>query len=441
MKKKITFVTLGQSIYLSSKFFVKNNLVTYAGNSSLAFLFSFMPILMMIIVVLVKIFHTSPDLIFSLVDIQSIFAEPVKIKNLVDNLLNAENSGLITIITILFILWMAQRLFFSIVSGVRNIFHASTVKPIKKQRGKLLERLIIILGEIVLVVVVALLLTVSKSLKSLIENEAILTKILVPYFPQVIKVFLSKLFSILVNLFPFLFMFFLQAILLRLASGTKPKWKYCFLSSLNCTVLFWIVTVFFKLFLNITRYNLVYGVLSNLVITLLEIYIFFILFFLSAQLIFVKQFFKELLLSELYLLPSDDLNDIKSKIKRKLFIRPDKLISNENMHISLSAGEKIYSENDISDGLYYVAKGEILLSKENYEQTVLRGNFFGDYDCILEQNRVMTATATTDSMIIFISKEEFTRLLESNPEVSQKMLESLPSYILKIYGRKQFPML
>ena len=111
------------------------------------------------------------------------------------------------------------------------------------------------------------------------------------------------------------------------------------------------------------------------------------------------------------------------------------------MHISLSAGEKIYSENDISDGLYYVAKGEIHISKENYEQTILRGNFFGDYDFILEQNRVMSSTATTDSMIIFISKEEFYRLLESNPEVSQKMLESLPSYILKIYGRKQFPML
>lgn len=441
MKRKLTFVTLGQSIYLSSKFFVKNNLVTYAGNSSLAFLFSFMPILMMIIIVLVKIFHTSPDLIFSFVDIQSIFAEPIKIKNLVDNLLNAENSGLITIITVLFILWMAQRLFFSIVSGIRNIFHASTIQPIKKQRGKLVERLFIILGEIVLVVLVGLLLTTTKSLKSLIENEELLTKILVPYFPQAVKVFLSNLFSILINLIPFIFMFLLESFLFRFASGTKPKWKYCFLSSLNCTILFWFVTVFFKLFLNITRYNLVYGVLSNLVITLLEIYIFFILFFLSAQFIFVKQFFKELLLSELYLLPSDDVNDIKSKIKRKLFIRPDKLISNENMHISLSAGEKIYNENDISDGLYYVAKGKIKLSKENYEQDVSRGNFFGDYECILEQNRVMNATAITDSLIILISKDEFYRLLQSNPEVSQKMLESLPSYILKIYGRKQFPMI
>ena len=247
MKKKITFVTLGQSIYLSSKFFVRNNLVTYAGTSSLAFLFSFMPILMMIIVVLVKIFHTSPDLIFSVVDIQSIFAEPIKVKNLVDNLLNAENSGLITIITILFILWMAQRLFFSIVSGIRNIFHASTIKPIKKQRGKLFERLLIILGEIILVVLVALLLTVTKSLKSLIENEEILTKILVPYFPQAIKVFLSNLFSILITLIPFIFMFLLESFLFRFASGTKPKWKYCFLSSLNCTILFWFVTVFFQI--------------------------------------------------------------------------------------------------------------------------------------------------------------------------------------------------
>ncbi len=437
MKRKFTFVTFGQSIYLSFKFFIKNNLVIYAGNSSLAFLFSFMPILMMIIVVLVKIFHTSPDLIFSVFDIQSIFAEPIKVKNLVDNLLNAENSGLITVITILFILWMAQRLFFSIVSGVRNIFHASTVKPIKKQRGKLLERLFIILGEIVLVILVALLLTVSKSLKSLIENEAILTKILIPYFPQVIKVFVSKLFSILVTLIPFIFMFLLESFLFRFASGTKPKWKYCFLSSLNCTILFWIVTVFFKLFLNIARYNLVYGVLSNLVITLLEIYIFFILFFLSAQFIFVKQFFNELLLSELYLLPSNESQDMKSVIKRSLFIRPDKLIRNENRHISLKAGEIIYTENATSDGTYYVANGTIKLFKENLEEYVIRGSFFGDYDCIFEYDRAMSAIAETDSLIIFISKEEFSRLIESNPEVSQKMIENIPSYIFKIYGRNQ----
>ena len=169
-------------------------------------------------------------------------------------------------------------------------------------------------------------------------------------------------------------MFILVTITYKLASGSKPAWKHCILSATECTLCFWVVTIFFKLFLNITRYNLIYGLLSNLVISLLEIYIFFILFFLFAQQIFTHQFFNELLLSELYLLPSEEFNDFKSKIKRALFIRPDKLISNENMHISLKKDDNIYSKDEVSDGVYYVANGKIKLTKDNFTPASVSGD-------------------------------------------------------------------
>lgn len=435
MKRKLTLVTFGQSLYLTFKFFGKNKLNTHAANCSLGFLFSFMPILMLIVVVLVKIFHASPDLIFSVVNLQSIFVEPIKISSIVDNLLNAENSGLITVITLVFIIWMAQRLFYSTVFGVKSIFHTSSIKTTDKKRGSLIERLFVILGEIILVVFIAIILVSTKSLKTIVDSEVFFTKVLEPYFPQFIKVLVSNIFSILLSILPLLFMFLLETIILRLASGTKPKGKYCILSAGFCTLSFWIVTVFFKIFFNITRFNLVYGILSNLVITLLEIHIFFILFFISAQFVFTYQFFNELLLSELYLLPSNKLDDIKSKVKRALFIRPDKLISNENMHISLNEGDKIYSQGEISDGVYYVANGKIKLFRENFTQFVTKGNFFGDFDCIFENNRTMSAYADASSIVIFISKDEFNRLISSNPEVPQKMIETLPSYIFRFYGR------
>ena len=437
MKRKLTLVTFGQSLYLTFKFFGKNKLNTHAANCSLGFLFSFMPILMLIVVVLVKIFHASPDLIFSTINLQSVFVEPVKISSIVDNLLNAENSGLITVITLLFIIWMSQRLFYSIVFGVKSIFHTSSIKTTDKKRGTLIERLFVILGEIILVIFIAIILVSTKSLKTIVDSEIFFTKVLEPYFPQFIKVLVSNLFSILLSILPLLFMFLLETIILRLASGTKPKWKYCILSAGFCTLSFWIVTVFFKIFFNITRFNLVYGILSNLVITLLEIHIFFILFFISAQFVFTYQFFNELLLSELYLLPSDKLDDIKSKVKRALFIRPDKLISNENMHISLNEGDKIYSQDEVSDGVYYVANGKIKLFRENLTQFVTKGNFFGDFDCIFEHNRTMSAYADVNSVVIFISKDEFNRLISSNPEVPQKMIESLPTYFFRFYGRNE----
>ena len=441
MKRKLTLVTFGQSLYLTFKFFIKNKLNTHAANCSLGFLFSFMPILMLIVVVLVKIFHASPDLIFSIINLKSIFVEPIKITSIVDNILNEENSGIITIITLLYIIWMAQRLFYSVVFGIKSIFHTSSIKISDKKRGTIIERLFVILGEIILVIFIAIILVATKSLNSITNNELFFTKILQPYFPQFINVFVSNLFSILLSFLPFLFMFLLETITLRLASGTKPKLKYCIIFAGFCTLAFWIVTIFFKLFLNITRFNLIYGILSNLVITLFEIHIFFILFFISAQFIFTYQFFDELLLSELFLLPSEELNDFKSKIKRALFIRPDKLISNENMHISLNEGDKIYSQNEDSDGIYYVAKGKIKLSRENFTQFVTKGNFFGEFDCIFESKRTMSAFADENSVVIFISKEEFNRLISSNPEVPQKMIESIPSYYFRFYGRNENPLL
>ena len=52
-----------------------------------------------------------------------------------------------------------------------------------------------------------------------------------------------------------------------------------------------------------------------------------------------------------------NVNDFKSKIKRALFIRPDKLISNENMHITLNENEKIVVEDFLGDG----GQGEVYL--------------------------------------------------------------------------------
>jgi hypothetical protein len=103
----------------------------------------------------------------SVVNLQSIFVEPIKITSIVDNLLNAENTGIITAITLLFIIWMAQRLFYSIVFGVKSIFHTSSIKTTDKKRGSLIERLFVIFGEIILVIFIAIILVSTKSLKTI----------------------------------------------------------------------------------------------------------------------------------------------------------------------------------------------------------------------------------------------------------------------------------
>ncbi len=171
---------------------------------------------------------------------------------------------------------------------------------------------------------------------------------------------------------------------------------------------------------------------------LLEVYIFFMLYFYAAQSIFVRQFFNSLLLSELYLWKKDDSNNynLKEIIKHALFSIPNQLISEENPRITLGADELIYEENSETDGIYYIVDGQVITYKENYMGHMVKGEFFGDLDCILEQRRTFSAKTTVPTTLIFINKTEFAKVIENDPEVSQKMIDSVPEYVHCVYGRK-----
>lgn len=431
MKRKLTLPTFAQSLYLSCKFFINNNLFTYASACALGFLFSFIPILMLVIIVLVRLLHSSPDVIFNYINLQSIFVDPEKIQNLTESILTTNKTGTFAIILLVSIFWMSQRFFFSVTTGMKTIFHSNTIV-----RRPILENVLTMVYEIVLVILIAIILLLFISASSVLTSDSFINKLMITYLPDEFGLFLANLSSHIFSLLPFLFIFLLSVVVFRQASGSKPKLKLCIIASLICSSVFWAVTKLLGLFLNIARYNLIYGVLSNLIIILLEVYIFFVLFFFTAQYIYTIQFFESLLLSELYLLPSKDEVSMYALIKRSLFIRPDKLISDEEMHIFIKKDEILYNENDISDGIYYVAKGSIKLFRENFITYADRGSFLGDMDCILEQNRSMNAKASTDSTLIFITQDEFKKLAESNPEVTKKMVDTLPSYIYRIYGRK-----
>ena len=68
MKKRraVTYITIAQSIFLTIKYFVQNRLFSYASACSFDFLFSFIPIAMMIVTILVRILHASPDTVYSI---------------------------------------------------------------------------------------------------------------------------------------------------------------------------------------------------------------------------------------------------------------------------------------------------------------------------------------------------------------------------------------
>ena len=134
-------------------------------------------------------------------------------------------------------------------------------------------------------------------------------------------------------------------------------------------------------------------------------------------------------------MPKKEEVNIKSILKRALFIKPDFLLAKDLNVIKIKSGQYIYKKDDNDNSVYYISKGILGISKEtNKIFTVLRGDFFGEVDCILEKNRDSDAIAFTDCEIVKINKDTFLFLIQKNPEAAIKALYHIKSYFSKIYG-------
>lgn len=186
-------------------------------------------------------------------------------------------------------------------------------------------------------------------------------------------------------------------------------------------------------FLNVSRYDLIYGVLGNVIILFMDIFFFFVFFLVFAQFIYVVQFFDELLLGELYLLPDIEQKGLGVEIKRAFFIRPDFLIATNQTNVfSYKPGEIIFKKDDSDSFAYYIINGSVKLIPEievpDVSVLIHRGEFFGETACLLDQSRSFTAMAVLSTKIIKIDSERFRFLVHQNPEAAKKLLKQISPF-------------
>jgi membrane protein len=423
-KHRFTKHTLGQTIYLTLDFYVQNNLYNYAAACAFGFIFSLIPIVMMTIAILVRILHASPSIINALLAYGKQFKNFFDLESFIMQLLVYHSFNWVDFVLCLFIFWMARKFFATIMQGIARIFHNDApVRP-------LINQLIIFAGELILVVIAVVIIVVLFTLHQIFTQPAFSEiRTQVPWLA-------TRFSTIILNLFSYSLIFIFVTIAYRFATGTKPPLKICVICGAICTGLFFIISKLTSIFLNVANYNFIYGILSNAMILLFEMYIFFTLFLTCAQVIYVFQFFDTLLLGELYLLPGRNDIDILSIVRRILFITPDALMRNNNV-IEYKADDIIYGKNDNSQDAYYVAAGTVILNRNENLTYYDRGDFFGELTCILDTERNGEAKAATDCKIVRIEAATFRTLLAKNPKTTAKALSQLSNYIAKFYGRTE----
>ena len=95
----------------------------------------------------------------------------------------------------------------------------------------------------------------------------------------------------------------------------------------------------------------------------------------------------------------------------------------------LREGEVLFEEGDVGDDAYIVESGHIRISRK-YEQGqelvlthLIAGDLFGENALVDNHPRSATATATSDTELITLSRHAFLRDLHGNPERSQELFK------------------
>lgn len=93
---------------------------------------------------------------------------------------------------------------------------------------------------------------------------------------------------------------------------------------------------------------------------------------------------------------------------------------------SVQAGEVLFSPGDGADCAYVVQEGSFTLQPERPDEaeTIAEsGALLGETALIVESQRLETAIAREESIVLRISRAMFLKMLESNPEAAQRVRE------------------
>lgn len=411
----VSFHTLLQTLYITTRLYGQNGLAVVGQACAFGLMFSLFPIIFLVLSLALHLVNGYTPVVENLYSYVEQFLSQEQFTGLVSAVMSVKTIGLAEVIAGIGIFWFARRLFFNMMSGYNKIFKTRKARNVWTSSlwGMLLEALFIILCTVILVALVMI-----RSITGVLD----VTKL----FPDVLTFMDSWFRPLVTSYLPRSLLFLVIMFSYRYSPGTKPSYKLCAWTSFCTVIAFWGFQILFTVFTNLSRYNLVYGVVANVIVFLLEMVTFFYIYFFMAQYIFVYQFFNELLLAELYLLPSAEEKKGMASVRRWLFYHDAWLTTTEHT-VEVSARQEIYVNGQEDNGsLYYVARGEVIIESSNgYYVEQGKGTFFGEVSAILERPREMTVIAKTDVTLVRIDRTMFVKILESDNLVTRKLLSKM----------------
>ncbi len=107
--------------------------------------------------------------------------------------------------------------------------------------------------------------------------------------------------------------------------------------------------------------------------------------------------------------------------------------------ISVDAGETIFEQDHVTDLMYVVIEGEVVIQRDHKELAIVSsGNLIGEMAILENRPHFASAIAKTTCQLVPISRQRFQFLVEQTPnfafDVMAMMADRLDQMNLKVMG-------
>jgi len=105
--------------------------------------------------------------------------------------------------------------------------------------------------------------------------------------------------------------------------------------------------------------------------------------------------------------------------------------------LNFKKGDYIFKEKEDTKGLYLIHSGRVEIAKftpDGWKQTLAvftKGHFFGELSILEKRRHEAVATATENTQIFLIGKEDFERMEKENSDIAFKIIKSIALVMCK----------
>lgn len=112
-------------------------------------------------------------------------------------------------------------------------------------------------------------------------------------------------------------------------------------------------------------------------------------------------------------------------------------IEDVGQELAVPAGTRVVKQGDLPHHFYVIVSGKLKVYRETHDgiRTDLTelgpGDYFGEVALVTGKPRTASVEAVEDSVLIQVSKEEFDSVLDQNPQLARKLIQTLATWLVE----------